>query len=334
MAHNVIPPIETPGARGLLIIGDIHLSSVKPSRRREGYSDSVLGKLSDCLTIARREKLVPVLLGDIYHRPVEPDESLKARLTELLASSWITPLCNVGNHDKAGERLQRCDSLWTLHAANMLRIVMNSGPAALIRVEDEGASAVIGIGMTPYGQTIPQKVSEELRAAADGVIWFTHHDLAFKGTYMKTEPLKEIEGCGIAVNGHMHHNKPFEERGGTTWCNFGSLTRTSVDEATHSPCAMAFLPLQEESFVCWPIGHEEDAFDLSASLAPVLPRRVGEEAEGFAQMLVDELASAAARSDSGEILKDELLAFLDEGRRPAAREPLLSLLSRAAEAGK
>ena len=313
---------EKTEARGLLIIGDVHLASLRPERRKDNYAAAVLDKISQALTIARTEKLIPVFLGDMFHRHVERSEEIKTELTELLADSWAVPLCNTGNHDMGGEVLQKSDSLAWYAASKLIKVCTVSGPMGEYSLD----GIKVGVGMTPYGQHIPDDVGECF-PQADGVIWFTHHDLAFEGAYPGALPLKTISGCGIAVNGHMHLLKP-PVIGETTWCNFGSLSRTATDAADHVPAVTEFRPSgdsMETMFISRPLRYERDVFDMTGRLVPPMPSANGT----FAAMAMEELTADAARTDSGSIFADELREFLREGCSPAVHPVVISLCERA-----
>lgn len=53
-------------------------------------------KLTAALEMAAAMNLVPVFLGDMFHKPIEPDEALKGRLMRLLLSQPLTAYANVG----------------------------------------------------------------------------------------------------------------------------------------------------------------------------------------------------------------------------------------------
>ena len=327
--------LERTDAVGLLVVGDLHLSSRKPERRNDDYARSILDRLAACVALANQKRLLMVLLGDIYHFSVEPNEALKTELVEVLRQALWTPLSNVGNHDVVGQRLQRCDSLMNLKASGVLRVCTESGPFCALEMD----GVRVGIGMTPHGQAIPLDVDAEFPNAfppVDGVIWFTHHDLAFQGAYPKAILLREIAGCEMAFNGHMHRRTPDVQCGVTTWCNQGGLAATSVTEREQEAVAIAFFPTAAltggESLVLHFMGNDADGFDLTGRMVTAAPVAL----DGLADVtreLVDQLMAEPARTDSGAILREEILSFMN-GAVPPVRAAVLSLLARAAEAGE
>jgi len=93
--------IETIVASGILFAGDLHLSSRAPSRRCDDYASAGLEKVRQLVEIANANQFVLVLLGDVFHSPIERSEALKTRLLRTLGDCWTTVLCNVGNHASA-----------------------------------------------------------------------------------------------------------------------------------------------------------------------------------------------------------------------------------------
>ena len=103
---------EPVACAGLLVIGDPHVSSRRPGRRKDPrWPASILAKLEHCVALANARDLAPVFLGDLFEHPVEPDEALKSRLVRILRGFRIRPLANSGNHDMAHTRLCAGDSL-------------------------------------------------------------------------------------------------------------------------------------------------------------------------------------------------------------------------------
>jgi metallophosphoesterase superfamily enzyme len=118
---------------GLLVIGDLHVSSRRPGRRTDAsWPEPILRKLERCAAIANERDLLPVLLGDLFERPVEPDMALLSRLVRILKSFRHRPLANVGNHDIGHTRLSDGDSLAVLALSDVLDVVAVSGPVGVV----------------------------------------------------------------------------------------------------------------------------------------------------------------------------------------------------------
>jgi hypothetical protein len=309
---------------GLLLIGDPHVASRRPGRRKDpDWPGPVLAKLEHCVAMANARDLAPVLLGDLFEHPVEPDESLKSRLIRILKGFRHRALANVGNHDIRHTRLSDGDSLAMLAVGDVLDVTPDSGPAAHYRL----GSLHLGVGATPYGQTIPDDV-RGLLPEAEAVLWLTHHDLAFGAGYPGAVPPHAIAGCALAVNGHVHKRHRPVGIGGTTWFNPGTITRGSVDLLTHEPAAFVLgpdlVPIAEV------LPHRADVFDLTGrQVAPAKPEDAPVES-AFVSLLRAETATDLARSDDGALIREEIEAkFARDDTPEPVRAAVRSLMEEA-----
>lgn len=327
-------------AQGLLFIGDPHLGSIKPGRRRDvDFGATVLDAISQAIALANARRLVPVFPGDIFDRPYEVDERLKTRLTRILAGCWTRPIVNTGNHDKANDLLEDCDSLALLAAGGTITVVRIGDPIGIFRIGE----LTVGLGATPYGQTIPRDVSH-LFEGVDTVVWVTHHDLALEGAYPGALDPHPIEGCAIVVNGHMHLRKPLVTCGPTVWFNPGNITQTAVDALDHVPSVFELTPDCE--IVAHPLDLPTgtDAFDLTGlQVAPVKTATSPGEAarvvpiepqapSAFVELLKSQDALDMDRSGDGSLLREAIDArFEADSTPPEVRAAILALWARAAE---
>lgn len=327
-------------AQGLLFVGDPHLGSIKPGRRRDvDFGATVLDAILQAVALANRRRLVPVFPGDIFDRPYEEDERLKTRLTRILAGCWTRPIVNTGNHDKANDLLEDCDSLALLAAGGTIEVVRIGGPVGIFRIGE----LTVGLGATPYGQVIPRNVSG-LFGDVDTVVWVTHHDVAFEGDYPGALEPHPIEGCAIVVNGHMHLRKPLVTCGATVWFNPGNITQTAVDALDHIPAVF------ELTSDCEIVTHElelptgTDAFDLTGLQVEAAPSEPGAPGEtrrvvvesrtpsAFVELLKTQDALEMGRSGDGSLLREAIEArFGAEGTPPAVAAAVMALWARASE---
>lgn len=287
-----------PGFKGILAIGDPHLSSVRPGRRIDDYETAVLRKLAACAEICRAENLFPLILGDLFHRAGENSLRLLNRLAEVLDQFPVTPLTVEGNHDHAQSSLTEVDALALLAKGGHIQVASETGTAIVV----EGVAEIVCV---PHGCEIPDSVEA---AGTEPVLLVTHHDLAFNGAYPGAALLKEVAGVRIAVNGHMHKCLPPAQVGQTRWLNPGNISRVTVDDRDHVPRAWRLLAGAEDLDPV-PLPFEPAVFDLTGhaaileGVAPVAP-----SASLFSQMLATQDPLAAARTDDGEILKEDLMA--------------------------
>lgn len=210
--------------KGLLCIGDPHLSPRTPGHRRDDYSRAILKKLLWALDHARAEKLLPVLLGDLFHVPRDNGNALLVELLDSLAGREI--LSVVGNHDVGDTlRLEPADSLSILVAAKRLRLIAGTP----WRGELGGRYALVG--GSNYRDMLPARVERPHPDAL--VVWITHHDVKFRGYEEagRFEP-RAIEGVDVVVNGHIHRSLESAVAGETTWLNPGNIARVKRGEGS------------------------------------------------------------------------------------------------------
>lgn len=310
---------------GILSIGDVHISARKPGRRLDtDWPNAILAKLEACVAIANERDLLPVFLGDIFDEAVEEDEALKTRLIRVLKGFKYQPITNTGNHDIRNTSLSDGDTLATLGVSDVLDVVATSGVVCVVAT----GGRRIALGFTPYGEDIPRDVTGQIEGA-DSVIWFTHHDIAFAGTYPGSAPPHEIAGCRLVINGHIHLDKPSIKAGITTWMNPGSIVRQSIDLIDHRPSA---LILQAGSVETFPLPHAQGVFDLTGRFVDAADGEMvrAEAVSAFVTLLQAESTTDLARSADGSLMEEEILAKFERDKTPEhVRVQVLSLLREA-----
>lgn len=322
LTHEPLP------CNGVLVIGDPHVSSRRPGRRQDAdWPGPILAKLRHCVSLANERDLRPVILGDLFDRPVETDLGLKSGLIRLLKEFRHRPLVNVGNHDMVHTTLSDGDSLALLALSDVVDVVSLSGPVAEFAI----GGRRWGMGMTPYGQDIPR----DLRGAfssVERVAWFTHHDIAFGKAYPGAVPPFAIQGCALVVNGHVHRSEKAVVQGATRWENPGTINRLSVDLIDHAPSV--WILSADGSLTAEPLPHRSDVFDLTGRLVtPAGGHVVAREVESaFVSLLKAESSTDLKKSDDGSLLRETLeTAFVRERSSEAVRSVVRSLLEEAVE---
>ncbi|MFL5195135.1 MAG: exonuclease SbcCD subunit D [Microvirga sp.] len=325
LSGDRLPAIQ---CNGVLVIGDPHVGSRRPGRRKDAvWPQAVLGKLERCVTIANERQLAVVILGDLFDRPVETDEALKNQLIRVLKGFRHRPIVNVGNHDIQHTMLTDSDSLALLGLCDVVDVIATSAPVTEFQI---GARR-IGIGMTPYGQTIPTDARGSF-AGVDLHAWFTHHDIAFDGGYPGAVPPFAVEGCDVLINGHIHKTQKSVLAGRTRWMNPGNITRQSVDLVDHVPRAW----ILDGSGALEPqaLPFENNVFDLTGRVVEAADGSdVAREVESaFVTLLQAESSTELKRSGDGSIVRDEIEAkFAADDTSDAVRAIVRSLLGEAVE---
>ncbi len=316
--------------QGILFIGDPHVYSARPGRRKDDYLSSVLDKLTRASEVCWERSLLPVILGDLFHRAKENHLPTLARLFEVLGHFPVQPLVLGGNHDKSDTLLQEADALALFGQIGVIEVL--DGPCRAWRTLETDAGPVHLWG-APYGAEIPDTID----AGGEGrVILVTHHDLAFQGAYPGAQLLKEIRGCDMVVNGHMHFTTPSVKKGGTWWHNPGNIEPISIDCREHRPAVWAWAAgAPYEALERIDLPHNSDCFDLTgiavdasdaASAAAALPE------SHFAELLSqDEWLGATAVENDGEAFIEDITAGLEEIEAPEPVRTILLALAKGAE---
>lgn len=306
-------------ATGILCIGDPHVSSRKPGTRNDvSFIETVIDKIEQSAAIANRENLQAVFLGDLLDRDREQDAYLLVRLVRAFKMFYRVPITLPGNHDMSETTLTDNTTLALLRETGVLRVVESTGLFAAVRAAADGTSLLVGA--SPYGQDIPLDVRDAVADASNrnhlvnvrGVVWITHHDLAFAGGYPGSRALHPIAGCDLVVNGHMHLTKPpvLMKSGevATTWFNPGNITRQSKDCADHVPSVWAVrdvgVPAQQ-----YPLVYVKDVFTAIAGFVDAADRsRTMPTTSHFVKQLLAYNQSETARTEDGSELASSMVA--------------------------
>lgn len=311
-----------PSAKGLLFIGDPHLSSRKPGRRTDkDFTGTVLDKLDQAFQIARNDGLLPVILGDLFDRAGDNDCSMLSRLLKLLREhreqNGVMPVSLVGNHDLKDARLSMDTALAVVRESGLLTLLEDVVPLTV-----PGVSVLWPLS---YGQAgaIHEMDGRLLRNDDDlPVIALTHGDFAFQGAYPGATPMVEIPGVCMVVNGHMHKSAPDVRHGETLWCNPGNITRMSVDCEDDQPSVWSWCR-GDHGLTRHVLRYEKTVFDRTGM--SVLPDRAGLNEEmtvdgvpvnahhsAFAELLKAQKASDAPLTEDAGVLLEELDAVCVE----------------------
>lgn len=297
-------------ARGLLEIGDPHVSSRKPGTRNDKkFVETVIGKIEQAAVIANERNLQAMFTGDLLDRDCETDCYLLVRLVRALNMFNLKPIELLGNHTLNEVTLTDNTTLALLREAAVLHVIDKPGMFLIIDTPDQKS---IGVGATPYGMTIPEEVSDIELCAVDSVIWQTHHDLAFDGAYPGAQELFEIKGCDLVVNGHMHLTKSIIAKGKTRWFNPGNITRQSKDTATHVPSVWEILSGHSVPTQI-PLKYEEKIFDVIESFVPVsAPDKL--PASAFVATLQEYNKMDIVKTEDGSVLAADLNNLCEKKR--------------------
>ena len=214
---------------GLLFIGDLHLASRAPGFRKDDYPRAILKKLAWAIRYARAQRLVPVILGDMFDFPRDNANWL---LVELLGLFDPPILAIVGNHDCKENTLGENDTLSVLVASGHVRLLEEQRPWRAVI----GGTEVVLCGFG-WGTKLPKAHDRSNLPAGEPacVIWVSHHDLRFPGYEQAGRfSCRELEGVDLVVNGHIHRSLADVVCGRTTWVNPGNIARVKRSDASRS----------------------------------------------------------------------------------------------------
>ncbi|MCC5610599.1 metallophosphoesterase [Nostoc sp. CHAB 5834] len=322
--------------RGFLFIGDPHASSKRVGRRQDDFASSVLAKLEACASFCVENGLQALITGDLFHRSDENSLTLLNRLIRVMKKFPTKPITLDGNHDKATTVLEDTDALKLLENADVLRVA--SAPGLFETFDIEGVT--VGLYVCPNGFQLPDVLTGDAHIR----VLMTHHDMAFASSYPKSIPLKEIQGCDMAVNGHMHDTKPSVRVGTTWWHNPGNIEPLSVDLINHVPCAWSWSPDQGVAeLIPYKLPHAQDVFNLTGlqveAASPeeavssaiekdnadksAVTRTIGQ----FASLLESDNSLDAERTDMAAILNEDIAFLLFESDFSEPAKDLMSLIA-------
>jgi len=312
---------------GFLFIGDPHVCSRRIGRRKDDYLSSVLEKLTACAQLCELYNLVPVILGDLFHRNNDSNLGMLNRLIAVMKSFPVPPIVLEGNHDKELMSLSDGDALMLLQQTGVARVAFEAGLFEQFEID----GVPVNLLMAPYGTVLPDSAPAGLEGFN---VLITHHDMAFGSSYPGSQPLKAIDGVAMVVNGHMHDTKPTEHEGDTYWHNPGNIEPLSIDLADHVPCAWQWAPaMGADKLEPHELPHGKDLFDLTgiqveaadadASVVKIL------ETSEFASLLASDSTLDAQRTDDASVLLEDLNEVLAAATATSAAQMLMRALARS-----
>lgn len=251
------------------IVNDIHATRRPPSSCTDSYWPDLLDLMRQTVDVAvQREVSAVVWAGDVFHHkaPSRTDHAVVRSLIEV-GQAYPCPWAIVpGNHDIQYDRLASIDvtqPLGVLFRAGARRLEGWGGP-------DEDSRLDL------YGVPWLQDWSEQgIAGALDGwrgesygcSLVVTHAPIYPPGREPRYEGAEctpaswwaeAMGGFGYLAYGHIHEPHGVWQHGGVTFCNFGALSRGSLDEYNLNrevgvtlwdtdaagPAAFEFVPLR------------------------------------------------------------------------------------------
>ena len=294
--------------RGLLVIGDPHLEGRSPGFRKDDYPQTILQKLHWCLATARQEKLLPVLLGDLFQVPRDNPNWLINELIQMLDQKTFAIY---GNHDVHGNQLGLDDTFSILESAGCIELLNDNN---CFQAQMNGHNVLVG--GTSWGQPIPD--AEQLDLSGEPVvIWLTHHDLMVPGYESGRIELDDNLPFDLVINGHIHRRLEEYRIGETVVVTPGSITRRKRSDATrnHVPSVLLVEFAQHGwgyKYIEVPHRPFEEVFHASV-VSTEIPDQRSDFVSGLAEL-------QSRRTESGEGLSEFLAANLGQFEPDIAQE--------------
>lgn len=323
------PTIE---AGGVLFIGDPHQSSRTPGRRTdECFYKTVANKIRQAIRIAEERNLVPVVLGDFFDRDDDTDAGMLVETMNALKTTGHTPWTLVGNHEKRKTLLTNDTALAVVLESGLLKRFPDQGFGFCLKsIGMEGKEMTTWFGGSAYDQPVPMDITP-WKTNDEDVVWLTHHDWVFEGSYPNAMKPHEIRGCFLLVNGHIHGTKPIKRVGQTTYVNPGNITRMSVDLRHAAPRVWMFKPGSVTLFP-FPLEHKKESFDLSGRMVSIDLTETSDKPttqSEFVSLLSLEMDGAEhATQDGAKFLERMTVASKEQGWEPSVQEKLAELFQR------
>lgn len=252
--------ITNPIFQNIMFIGDPHVSSKKMSTRHDGLTilDTIINKLSQAAKISHEKKAYTIITGDLLDDDKENNIILLNKLITVLQEFYYPPLTVIGNHEKTENVINEKNMITALINTGTIQEVQDNKMSVVLNIDDD----IIYIGGTNYISTIPNKITRP--KDADYVLWVTHHDLMFENYYPGSQPLKEISGVDLAINGHIHDTKPQVQTKMTTWWNTGNIFRQRINMKDHVPSIWLWNPEHHQKsknkLIQVPLDYNKDVF--------------------------------------------------------------------------
>ena len=293
-----------------LVIGDIHLSDIKPQSRIDSYTDTCFNKLEQCFQLAVENNCCAILqTGDIYHlkNPAKTSHSLIIRTMSLLKKYEQIPFyAIVGNHDILNNSLASLPS-------QPLGVMAESGLIHLI----DGETIIEGIRIIgfPFKESYVTKDFCIKRKGDEKIIEIIHalatdgkERSIFGETIFGYADLAKESDTDVYVFGHWHKDQGVINKHDKWFVNIGSLTRGALDEDNidrQVKCAII------------DIGDDTSVTEIPLKMAPsyeVFNLETREEKEKETEHIKQFVQTLNERFDVIEELDDPTLALDELGK--------------------
>jgi predicted phosphodiesterase len=224
-----------------LCVNDIHATRRPPGRCTDTYWPDLVALLHQTAAIAREREVDGVVwAGDVFHHKA-PSRTEHGVVQELIgvAQAYPCPLWVVpGNHDIQYDRLD------SIEATQPLGVLFKAGVRRLEGWDGPGEDSRLDLFGVPWQQEwSQQRVHDALagwRASTYGCSLVATHapiypvgrEPGYEGAEFTPAAwwAEAMGNEGYLLYGHIHEPHGTWQYNGVTFCNFGALSRGSLDE--------------------------------------------------------------------------------------------------------
>jgi predicted phosphodiesterase len=225
----------------ILCVNDIHASRRPPSSCTDTYWPDLLDLLYQTAEVARERGVSAVVwAGDVFHHkaPSRTDHGLVQDLIEV-ARDYPCPLFVVpGNHDIQHDRLD------SIYATQPLGVLFKAGVRCLEGWDGPDEDSQLDLYGVPWQQEWSEQCVHEAladwRRETYGCSLVVTHAPIYPPAREPRYPGAEFTpaswwagamgGEGYLLYGHIHEPHDVWRHEGVTFCNYGALSRGSLDE--------------------------------------------------------------------------------------------------------
>jgi predicted phosphodiesterase len=230
----------------ILCVNDIHARRTPPSSCTDSYWPDLRDLLWQSVEVARaREVQVVVWAGDVLHHkaPGRTDHGLMQDLIRVIQACPCPVFIVPGNHDVQNDRLASIDAtqpLGVLYLAGARRLEgwADDTQGALefplygVPWQQEWSPGVLGTALRDYTDPTGGEWNRPVLVVTHAPLYPPGREPGYPGAELTPAAwwASAMGGAGHLLYGHIHEPHGVYQAGGVTFCNYGALSRGSLDE--------------------------------------------------------------------------------------------------------